>query len=78
MLRTAAEDLGLDLTRSILIGDKLSDLQAGTAAGCRVILVRTGYGREVEVNEDLEDVNLIRVVDTVADAVERCLAEIRI
>ncbi len=46
MLYRAAEDWRVDLTQSYVIGDKLSDLQAGAAAGCRTILVLTGYGRE--------------------------------
>ena len=33
MLLQARTDLNLDLTASILIGDKLSDIEAGTAAG---------------------------------------------
>ncbi len=48
-LRRAAQELGLDLTQSFIVGDKRSDLEAGRAAGCRTVLVRTGYGREAEV-----------------------------
>jgi len=48
MLIRAAREHGLSLRRSCLVGDKLSDLEAGRAARCRVILVRTGYGAEVE------------------------------
>jgi D-glycero-D-manno-heptose 1,7-bisphosphate phosphatase len=48
LLLQAARDLGLDLGRSVLVGDKLSDLEAGRAAGCATVLVRTGYGAEVE------------------------------
>ena len=41
----AAEKLCLDLNRSILIGDAISDLLAGQAAGVnRLALVRTGRG----------------------------------
>jgi D-glycero-D-manno-heptose 1,7-bisphosphate phosphatase len=44
-LLQAAEELSLDLSRSILIGDAISDLQAGQAAGVRwTALVRTGLG----------------------------------
>lgn len=39
VLRAAAE-LDLDPGRSWLLGDRLSDLQAGAAAGCKVGLVR--------------------------------------
>ncbi|GAP13440.1 D-alpha,beta-D-heptose 1,7-bisphosphate phosphatase [Longilinea arvoryzae] len=45
LLLQAAEALHLDLSRSYMIGDALSDLQAGRAAGVReTILVRTGRG----------------------------------
>jgi D-glycero-D-manno-heptose 1,7-bisphosphate phosphatase len=27
-----------------MVGDKLADIEAGQAAGCRALLVRTGYG----------------------------------
>ena len=45
MLLKAAEEHGADLARSFMLGDKYSDLQAGWAAGCRAILLLTGYGR---------------------------------
>ena len=45
MLRRAAGSLGLDLSRSVLVGDHLTDLLAAHAAGCRGILVLTGRGR---------------------------------
>ncbi len=45
LLLQAAGALGLDLPGSLLIGDALSDLQAGLAAGVkRVALVRSGRG----------------------------------
>jgi D-glycero-D-manno-heptose 1,7-bisphosphate phosphatase len=43
-LLRAASDLGLDLGRSTLVGDKGSDLVAARAVGTRAILVLTGYG----------------------------------
>jgi len=45
LLLMAAEELGLDLSRSYLIGDAETDMQAGRAAGCRRYLVLTGRGR---------------------------------
>jgi D-glycero-D-manno-heptose 1,7-bisphosphate phosphatase len=44
MLLEAAGRFDIDLESSIMIGDKLVDVEAGSAAGCRTILVRTGYG----------------------------------
>ena len=50
MLRNAAADLQLDLSRSFAIGDKWTDVQAGLASGGKGILVRTGYGRSSETS----------------------------
>lgn len=44
LLQRAAMEHGLDLERSFMIGDKLTDLLAGWRAGCRSILVLTGHG----------------------------------
>ncbi len=44
MLMEAAHHHHIDLASSFMIGDKLADVEAGIAAGCRTILVRTGYG----------------------------------
>ncbi|MBM3856428.1 MAG: HAD family hydrolase [Verrucomicrobia bacterium] len=46
MLVEAAKDFNIDLSRSIMIGDRASDIEAGRAAGCLTILVLTGYGKE--------------------------------
>jgi len=43
MLLDAARDLGLDLAQSAMIGDKLSDVQAGVAAGCAASLGFTDW-----------------------------------
>ena len=48
MLLAAASELGLDLRRSVLVGDQASDLEAARAAGARAVLVRTGLGRRAE------------------------------
>lgn len=48
MLLDAARRFDIDLAASVMIGDKLIDVQAGHAAGCRAILVRTGYGAQEE------------------------------
>ena len=43
MLMNAIEDLNIDIEASILVGDKVSDLQAGIAAGIKTnYLVRSG------------------------------------
>ena len=46
LLLRAAERHELDLGRSTMIGDRLRDLEAGWAAGCRAALVRSGHGQQ--------------------------------
>lgn len=46
MLLKAAADHDIDLDRSWMVGDKLADIEAGQAAGCKPVLVMTGYGVE--------------------------------
>jgi D-glycero-D-manno-heptose 1,7-bisphosphate phosphatase len=48
MLRRAAAELHLDLSRSFVVGDRWHDVEAGRAIGARTLLVRTGYGRTEE------------------------------
>jgi D-glycero-D-manno-heptose 1,7-bisphosphate phosphatase len=45
LLEQAAEDLGLDLEKSFMVGDRWSDLKCGAAVGASPVLVLTGYGR---------------------------------
>jgi D,D-heptose 1,7-bisphosphate phosphatase len=51
MILAAAQELGLDLTRSVMVGDRRLDVASGHAAGVRAVLVRTGLGAAEE--EDL-------------------------
>jgi D-glycero-D-manno-heptose 1,7-bisphosphate phosphatase len=46
LARQAADELGLDLTRSWMIGDKRSDVELARRIGARPILVTTGHGRD--------------------------------
>ena len=42
MFRQAARELEIDLGRSFTVGDRITDIIAGAAAGCRTVLVETG------------------------------------
>jgi histidinol-phosphate phosphatase family protein len=44
LLLKAQKEFNIDLKKSYLIGDKKSDILAGKRAGCKTILVKTGYG----------------------------------
>ncbi len=74
LLRAAADDHGIDLASSWLVGDERSDMAAAHRAGCGAILVRTGYGKVEEraglVGEERPDA----VCDDLAEAVRWILA----
>jgi D-glycero-D-manno-heptose 1,7-bisphosphate phosphatase len=72
MLHRATRDLGLDLSRSCMVGDKLCDLEAGANAGCQTILVRTGYGHTLH-SLDLTSLRIVYIADDLSEAVEFCL-----
>ena len=46
MVLEAAEEFGVNLPNSYLIGDKAADIECASRAGTRGILVMTGYGAE--------------------------------
>ncbi len=76
MLHRAATEMGIDLARSILVGDKASDLAAAGAAGCRSILVRTGHGGRVDIQMPDPKWNLVDVAMDLDDAVRHLLPEL--
>jgi len=57
MILKSASELGIDLSKSWMIGDGLVDIQAGRAAGCRTILLTKLKINIVEKFFDLNDAN---------------------
>ncbi len=75
MLLQAAQRYDLDLAQSWLVGDSQGDLGAGAAAGCRTILVRSGYGVSVEQSIERGEIGRpFAVVDALPQAVATILA----
>lgn len=56
MLLRAARELGLDLSASFMVGDRITDIIAGARVGCRTILVQTGMHSKppIETAEPLD------------------------
>lgn len=75
LLYRAARELELDLARSYLIGDAVSDVEAALAAGCRPILVLTGRGREQQALLKCRGFNHVPVVRDLAAAAALIWAE---
>lgn len=45
MIQAAARDLGIDISRSFVVGDRWIDMQMAQRAGAAGVLVETGYGK---------------------------------
>ncbi len=71
MLEQARDDLGIDLNKSVLVGDATTDVLAGSRAGCSTILVKTGFGGKNGKAEATPDA----VVADLPAAVDLILAE---
>jgi len=71
----ARDEFGLDLAASYMIGDKLCDIECGWNAGVKTsILVRTGYGAELERASGSELQRAV-IVDDLAAAANWILTE---
>jgi D-glycero-D-manno-heptose 1,7-bisphosphate phosphatase len=72
LLLRAAEDLGLDVSASVIIGDRKYDLETGKNAGTARILVKTGDGEKTA--EMLQQGDADAVVNTLGEAVDWILS----
>jgi D-glycero-D-manno-heptose 1,7-bisphosphate phosphatase len=70
MGRRAAADLGIDLSASYMIGDKVEDIEFGRNLGVTPVLVRTGFGAEAERGFIGRPVRPAAVADTLLAAVD--------
>lgn len=71
MLHQAASELNLDLGNSIMIGDRLSDIEAGRSAGCKTVLIETGAPSEVHERQNGPEFiapSLVEAVDWILGA----------
>jgi D-glycero-D-manno-heptose 1,7-bisphosphate phosphatase len=74
-LLDARDEFGVDLAQSYMIGDKLIDLECGWNAGVKeCLLVRTGYGAELE-RESTDKLGAAVVVDDLSAAAKWILKQ---
>ena len=62
-LLTAIKELGASAQRSLMVGDSLSDFNAGTRAGVPVVMVSWGYSQ----GEDLHRLSAAAVIDQIEE-----------
>lgn len=78
LLEQAAQDLGIDLKKSYMVGDRFNDLQVAAAVGAKGILVLTGYGQgEVEHYQGERLVTPAFIAADLDEAVTWILADLR-
>jgi D-glycero-D-manno-heptose 1,7-bisphosphate phosphatase len=77
LIKQAARDLDLDLSRSYLVGDRYKDVETAANAGVKGILVLTGYGRgEYEYLRAAQPVQPVFVAPDLEAAVEWILEDL--
>jgi len=75
LLRRAEADLGIDLARSFVVGDRLGDLKLAWAVGATGVLVKSGYGLgELTYHAPSWSRQPDLVADHLLEAVERLVA----
>jgi D-glycero-D-manno-heptose 1,7-bisphosphate phosphatase len=78
MLLRMADEMGIDLSHSYLVGDAATDLMAGRQVGCQLFLVLTGRGRQ-QLKSSRCSVDDFTVTRNLVEATDRILkAEIRV
>lgn len=63
MILSAAEAWGVDLPRSFMVGDRLTDIEAGRAAGCKTVLVGTQPSGRGKSQPDFHAASLSEAAD---------------
>lgn len=76
MLIQAASALNIDLAGSYLVGDALSDIQAGLAAGCFPLLAMTGRGAAAKEDVTSYGDGECRIVQDLSAAVDWILRQV--
>lgn len=74
MAERAAIELGIDLRRSYVIGDKVADITMAAVIGCPAALVRTGHGKGAEARLKLAlRPEKLDICDDLAEAIDGIL-----
>lgn len=68
LLLQAAKDLDIDISASIMVGDKLSDVRCGINAGCRnSLLIATGYGSKERLKDGADGYLFVNSLEEAVD-----------
>lgn len=70
MLLDAARELGLDLSRSWMVGDRWRDIDCGHRAGVRTVFIDFGYAEELQTPPDFT----VRSIGEAAETILRTVS----
>lgn len=65
MLLRAANELGVDLAQSWMVGDRWRDIDCGHAAGCRTVLIEYSYDEALHQAPDFRVGSLLEAADLI-------------
>jgi histidinol-phosphate phosphatase family protein len=75
LVERAQSDLGVDPTRSFVVGDKPCDIEMGVHVGATTLLVRTGYGSRTEAEGAVRPDHVVSDVSEAIRLIESLLAK---
>ena len=67
LLLRAARDLGIDLARSFMVGDRWRDIDCGHAAGCTTVLVDYSYAEALRQPPHYRVKNLLEAAELIVE-----------
>ncbi len=70
MFERARTEHGIDFRCSIMVGDRMSDIEAGKRIGAKTVLVLTGYGADLQNSWDKKPKDIDIVVPTLYDSMK--------
>ncbi len=76
MLLQAAAEHDIDLSRSFMVGDKVADIEAAENAGCKPIMVLTGYGQSESAKLVKDSDELVKGRAIICDDIVAAVKEI--
>ena len=65
MLLRAAQELGIDLRQSWMVGDRWRDIDCGSSAGCRTVFIDLGYDEPLRATPDFRAKDLSDAADII-------------
>lgn len=73
LLLEIAQHFQVNPVEMLVVGDSMRDILAGQAAGCQVVLVETGNGKETLAEVDVKDLGDVQVFADLAACVDNLL-----